>query len=54
MAAAGPPAPAAFLESVNRKGELLREGLRGALAGNPHVREVRGLGLICGVELDQV
>lgn len=47
-------APAAFLESVTRKGELLREGLRRELAGNPHVKEVRGLGLICGVELDQV
>jgi acetylornithine/succinyldiaminopimelate/putrescine aminotransferase len=42
------------LESVTRKGELLREGLRRELAGNPHVKEVRGLGLITGIELDQV
>ncbi|KAI3423888.1 hypothetical protein D9Q98_009722 [Chlorella vulgaris] len=41
-----------FLADVTRKGELLRSGLREALAGNPHVQEVRGLGLICGVQLD--
>ena len=81
---------------MERKGELLRSGLRAALAGNPHVKvrqaqstavcwvnenaaclhaapfaaclaiaaewpcppclpqEVRGLGLICGIQLDQV
>lgn len=43
-----------FLEAVERKGERLREGLRKGLAGNPHVKEVRGLGLICGIQLDQV
>ena len=55
------PAPAAqvisdpaFLEGVEARGERLREGLRSALAGNPHVKEVRGLGLICGVQLDVV
>lgn len=42
-----------FLAEVERKGELLREGLRKALAGNSHVKEVRGVGLICGVQLDQ-
>ncbi|PSC75723.1 acetylornithine aminotransferase [Micractinium conductrix] len=41
-----------FLASVERKGKLLRSGLRAALAGNPHVKEVRGLGLICGIQLD--
>jgi hypothetical protein len=46
-----PIRPADFLASVTRKGELLRAGLRDALAGNPHVQEVRGLGLICGVQL---
>jgi len=45
---------AEFLASVERKGELLRSGLREALGGNPHVKEVRGLGLICGVQLDVV
>ena len=44
----------AFLEGVKARGERLREGLRSALAGNPHVKEVRGLGLICGVQLDVV
>lgn len=41
-----------FLAEVTRKGEKLRAGLREALAGNPHVKEVRGLGLICGIQLD--
>lgn len=44
----------AFLEGVKARGERLRKGLRSALAGNPHVKEVRGLGLICGVQLDVV
>ncbi len=44
----------AFLEGVTARGERLRAGLRSALAGNPHVQEVRGLGLICGVQLDVV
>lgn len=44
---------ASFLESVHRKGEALRAGLRAALAGNAHVVEVRGTGLIVGVQLDQ-
>lgn len=43
-----------FLDSVARRGERLREGLRKGLAGNPHVKEVRGRGLICGIQLDQV
>ncbi len=29
---------AEFLAAVERKGELLRAGLRQALAGNPHVK----------------
>jgi hypothetical protein len=44
--------PAAFLAGVTRKGELLRAGLTAAFAGNPHLVEVRGVGLICGVQLD--
>lgn len=44
----------AFLAGVTALGERLRSGLRKALEGNPHVKEVRGLGLICGIELDVV
>ena len=43
-----------FLEGVTKKGERLRQGLRQALGSNPHVKEVRGLGLIVGVQLDTV
>ena len=43
-----------FLEGVTQKGERLRQGLRQALGSNPHVKEVRGLGLIVGVQLDTV
>ncbi len=32
------------------KGKLLLTGLKQALAGHPHVGDVRGLGLMCGVE----
>jgi acetylornithine aminotransferase len=42
----------AFLASVEAKGERLRAGLRKATAGNAHVKEVRGLGLLVGVQLD--
>eukprot|EP00884_Botryococcus_braunii_P019750 jgi/Botrbrau1/6459/Bobra.0034s0034.1 len=42
-----------FLAGVTAKGERLREGLKKGLAGNPHVKEVRGRGLICGIQLDQ-
>ncbi|BDA48110.1 Acetylornithine aminotransferase [Coccomyxa sp. Obi] len=42
----------AFLERVLALGERLRSGLRSALAGNAHVMEVRGLGLITGIQLD--
>lgn len=44
----------AFLADVERKGKALREGLTKALAGNSHVTEVRGSGLICGIQLDQM
>ncbi|CAK0784838.1 hypothetical protein CVIRNUC_008043 [Coccomyxa viridis] len=43
----------AFLESVVDKGERLRSSLREALKGNEHVKEIRGLGLITGIQLDQ-
>ena len=44
----------AFLQSVVDKGERLRSGLAEALKGNEHVKEIRGLGLITGIQLDQV
>lgn len=40
----------AFLEAVRAKGEYLRQRL--AALESPHVREVRGRGLLIGVELD--
>ncbi len=43
-----------FLEDVTRKGEKLRAGLEKALGSNPHVKQVRGMGLIVGVQLDVV
>ena len=42
------------LLQVRSKGERLRSKLREALGHNPHVKEVRGLGLICGIQLDVV
>ena len=39
---------------VTSNGERLKQGLREKLSGNAHVKEVRGLGLIVGVQLDQV
>ncbi len=42
------------MAQVRSKGERLRRKLREALGHNPHVQEVRGLGLICGVQLDVV
>lgn len=43
---------AAFLDDVTAKGEALRQGLRDASSVNAHVKEVRGVGLICGIQLD--
>lgn len=43
-----------FLDEVARKGNKLREDLQEVLKGNPHVKQVRGLGLIVGVQLDVV
>lgn len=51
---AGCCAEPAFLESVVDKGERLRSSLQEALKGNEHVTEIRGLGLITGIQLDQV
>lgn len=41
-------------KGVVERGERLRAGLRDALKKNAHVKEVRGLGLITGVQLDVV
>lgn len=41
-----------FLENVTARGEQLRSGLRTALEGSAHLREVRGSGLLVGVQLD--
>ncbi|XP_065857845.1 acetylornithine aminotransferase, mitochondrial [Euphorbia lathyris] len=41
-----------FLSSVSKKGQYFKEILKQKLAGNSHVKEIRGLGLIIGIELD--
>ncbi|PKA51758.1 Acetylornithine aminotransferase, mitochondrial [Apostasia shenzhenica] len=41
-----------FLSDVAKKGLYLKELLSKKLGANPHVKEVRGLGLIVGIELD--
>lgn len=41
-----------FLASVSKKGKYFKEMLMQKLGGNLHVKEVRGLGLIIGIELD--
>ena len=42
----------AFLSAVAARGEQLRSSLRTALASSPHVKEVRGAGLLVGIQLD--
>ncbi|KAJ1439573.1 Pyridoxal phosphate-dependent transferase, major domain [Sesbania bispinosa] len=41
-----------FLSSVSNKGIYFKELLKQKLGGNQHVKEIRGLGLIIGIELD--
>lgn len=41
-----------FLASVSDKGQYFKELLGKKLGGNKHVKEIRGLGLIIGIELD--
>lgn len=41
-----------FLASVSNKGQYFKELLTKKLLGNRHVKEVRGQGLIIGIELD--
>ena len=40
-----------FVSQARDKGAYLLNGLAAALADHPHVGDVRGLGLMCGVEL---
>lgn len=41
-----------FLSSVSKKGDYMKDLLNQKLGGNPHVKEIRGWGLIIGIELD--
>lgn len=41
-----------FLSDVTKKGNLLKELLAKKLKGNTHLKEIRGTGLIVGIELD--
>ena len=43
-----------FLKAVSDKGEHLRSELRKAVGDRDEVTEVRGLGLICGIQLQPV
>ncbi|KXZ52276.1 ARG9 protein [Gonium pectorale] len=43
-----------FLTAVEQKGHRLREGLKRTMGANPHVKEVRGVGLLVGVQLDMM
>jgi acetylornithine aminotransferase len=42
-----------LLERASRLGEVIRAGFRDALAGVPGVTDIRGLGLMIGIELDR-
>lgn len=42
----------AMLQQIRDNGEYLRNGLKQRLAGAEHVKEIRGLGLMVGIELD--
>ncbi|GBG63341.1 hypothetical protein CBR_g37699 [Chara braunii] len=41
-----------FLEGVAKKGERLKRSLQDALSANKHVKEIRGVGLLVGIQLD--
>ncbi|KAJ3688115.1 hypothetical protein LUZ61_017279 [Rhynchospora tenuis] len=41
-----------FLSDVAKKGNYLKELLAKKMKGNKHVKEIRGMGLIVGIELD--
>lgn len=40
-------------ENAAKQGAFIKKGLEEALAGHPHVKEIRGKGLMIGVELDR-
>jgi acetylornithine/N-succinyldiaminopimelate aminotransferase len=42
-----------LIERADTMGDSLASGLRSALSGNPHVKEVRNKGMMIGIELDQ-
>lgn len=42
-----------FLTSVSKKGKYFKDLLMQKLRGSSHVKEIRGLGLIIGIELDR-
>jgi acetylornithine aminotransferase len=42
-----------LLANATKQGEALRAGLRSALEGTPGVVEIRGMGLMIGIELDR-
>lgn len=42
-----------LLDNARRMGERLLAGLKNALEDDPHVRQVRGLGLMIGVEMER-
>ena len=42
-----------LLDNATRMGELIRQGFRDALGGAPGVVDVRGMGLMIGIELDR-
>ena len=43
-----------FLKAVTDKGEHLRNQLQSAIGHRAEVTEIRGLGLICGIQLQKV
>lgn len=42
----------AFLQNVAANGTFLKQSLINSVGGNPHVKEIRGAGLLLGVALD--
>jgi acetylornithine/N-succinyldiaminopimelate aminotransferase len=42
-----------LVERADAMGNSLTSGLRSALSGNPHIKEIRNKGMMIGIELDQ-
>lgn len=53
LAASRAVAAPGFLDHVRSMGDLLMDGLRSGVASCPAVREIRGRGLMIGIELDR-